>query len=39
MNMISFTDAGKKITGIAKNITDDGALVIDDKIFYTGDIN
>lgn len=36
---ISFTDAGKKITGIAKNITDDGALVIDDKIFYTGDIN
>ena len=36
---ITFTDAGKKITGTAETITDDGALVINNKTYYTGDIN
>lgn len=35
---ISITNLEKTYTGIAKNITDDGAIIINNKEFYTGDI-
>lgn len=35
---ITINNLNEKITGIAKKITNDGAIVIDDKKFFTGDI-
>ena len=35
---ITINNLDEKIVGIAKEITNDGAIVINDKKFFTGDI-